>query len=433
MIVTKFDSVFIAKKTLHSIAKRCVPELKRLANATYQDVRASVCLPLDRGILHVVEAAIDLKKKLHPELIVVVGIGGSNLGTMAVQEALLGRWWNLHHVPKVLYADTVDPDALQVIVEGMQRVLRQGRQVLLNVVSKSGETTETVANFEVLYNVLRHHRKDAERYVVATTDKDSALWHLALQKDFSLLEIPKLVGGRYSVFSAVGLFPLGLLGVDLRQLLAGAAWMREQCLSSNTKINPAALAAAAVYDSMQKGMNVYDLFFFSEELESLGKWCRQLIAESLGKEFDLRGKRVNVGITPTVCVGSTDLHSMGQLDLSGPRDKLTHFVVAHFDHQLKVPLYPEFDRLVPNLQKKELGKIMRAIADGVKAAYRKSKRPFLETRLATKDAYCVGAFMQLMMVQTILAGSLLRVNPFDQPGVEKYKRETRRFLAGRKA
>src|SRR3990172_93136 len=190
MIVYKYDKALIPKSKIHSTAKKLIPEIK---------------------------------KKMRPQLIVVIGIGGSNLGTIAIQEALLGKQWNLHNSPRILYADTVDPDALQVIIEEMQNVLRQGQQILLNVISKSGSTTETVANFEVLLNVLKRHRKDAGKYVVATTDKDSPLWKLAVKNGFSVLEIPKKVGGRYSVFSAVGLFPLGMLGIDLKELLNGAA------------------------------------------------------------------------------------------------------------------------------------------------------------------------------------------------------------------
>ena len=122
------------------------------------------------------------------------------------------------------------------------------------------------------------------------------------------------------------------------------------------------------------------------------------------------------------------MHSMAQLYLGGPDDKLTNFVVTHFNHTIKVPLYPEYNALVPNLQKKELNHIMHAIVEGVKIAYKKGKRPFTETRFEGKNARAIGAFMQLKMIETILLAKLMEVNPFDQPAVELYKKETKRLL-----
>ncbi len=428
MIVFKYENALIPKSKISSIAKKLVPELKKLNSAGYDDDRASINLPTDDKMLRVVNAAVELKKKLHPQLIVVVGIGGSNLGTVAVQEAILGKQWNLQHSPKILYADTVDPDALQAVIEEMQQVLRQGQQIVLNVISKSGSTTETIANFEILLNVLKRHRKDAQKYVVVTTDKNSKLWNLGIKSGFSLLEIPRKVGGRYSVFSPVGLFPLGMLGINLKELLSGAAEMRKQCISLNVKNNPAAIGASLIYLHNKTGRNIYDHFIFATDLESMGKWYRQLLAESVGKEQNLKGKRVNAGITPTVSIGSTDLHSMAQLYLGGPSDKLTNFVITHFNTTLKVPYYPEYNALVPDLQKKELNHIMHAMLYGTMAAYKKGKRPYTETRLDGKNAKAVGAFIQLKMIETILLAKLLDVNPFDQPAVESYKKETRRIL-----
>jgi len=413
MIVFKYDNALIPKSKVFSTAKRLASEIKKLREG--KDEYAFAKLSIDTANFRIVQAAVSMKKKLHPQLIVVVGIGGSNLGTIAVQEALLGKNWNLHNSPRIMYADTVDPDALKVIIEEMQYHLRQGHQILLNVVTKSGSTTETIANFEVLLNILKRHRRDAEKYVVVTTDKHSKLWNLAVKNNFSVLEVPGKVGGRYSMFSAVGLFPLGMLGVDLNALLAGAAWMREQCLDVK---GPAAISASLLYNSKK---SIHGTFLFATDLESLGKWYRQLLAESCGKQ----GK----GITPTVSIGSTDLHSMAQLDLDGPKDKLTNFVFTHFNNEIKVPYYPEYNSLVPDLQKKELNHIMHAILRGVKTAYKKRKRPFTETRFDGKNARAIGAFMQLKMMETVLLARLLDVNPFDQPAVEHYKKEMRRALS----
>jgi glucose-6-phosphate isomerase len=422
MLVFKYENAGMPKSRIFSTAKKLIPEIKKLdAVKDYSNQYASVHLPSDPHNLKIVSAAVTLKKKLNPQLIVLAGIGGSNLGTIAVQEALLGRQWNLHNTPRILYADTVDPDALQLIITDMQYVLRQGQNVLLIVISKSGSTTETVANFEILLNVLRRHRREAEKYVVTITDRDSELWKLAVKNNFSALEIPKHVGGRYSVLSAVGLFPLGMLGINIKELLDGALWMREQCISTKIKKNPAAIGASLLYNHA-KQRNIYDQFLFATDLESLGKWYRQLLAESTGK-------RRNQCFTPTISIGSTDLHSMAQLYLGGPADKFTNFVITHFNNSLKVPFYPEYDKLVPDLQKKELNHILHAIEHGVKVAYKKGGRPYTETRLDGKNPRAIGAFMQLKIMETIYLAKLLDVNPFDQPAVELYKKETRKVLS----
>ncbi|MEM3154729.1 MAG: hypothetical protein QW165_04160 [Candidatus Woesearchaeota archaeon] len=411
MLVFNYDNALISKKKIFSTAKKA---LRGGLNFSCLD------LCIDEHNLRVAIAAASLKQKLRPQLVVVVGIGGSNLGTMAVQEAILGKQWNLRHTPRILYADTVDPDALQVIIQEMQNVLRQGQKALLIVISKSGTTTETIANFEILLNVLKRHRKDAGKYVVAITNKGSKLWNLAIKNNFSVLSVPEDVIGRYSVFSAVGLFPLGILGINLKELMAGAAWMRQKCLL-DAKKNPAAIGAALLYLHFKADRNIYDQFFFATDLESMGKWYRQLMAESVGKK--------EIGITPTVSIGSTDLHSMVQLYLGGPDDKLTNFVSTHFNTELKVPLYPEYDALVPHLQKKEINHIMHAILYGTKAAYKKHKRPFTEIRLDGKNAYAIGAYLQLKMTEIIMLAHLFKVNPFDEPEVESYKKETRRILS----
>ncbi|RJQ22440.1 hypothetical protein C4580_00080 [Candidatus Woesearchaeota archaeon] len=421
MAVIDFGACGVAKARRQKRVKRLAPELKRLRAATYADVRASVCVPNDRSIVHVVEAAVALKKKLNPALIVVVGIGGSNLGAEAVLEALRGSGQR-----RVLWADTVDSDALSKIVQEMQDVLRSGRQVIVNVISKSGGTLETIANFEVLLNVLRRHRKNAHEFVMVTTDKGSKLWELAIRNRYSLLEIPKNVGGRYSVFTAVGLFPLGLAGVDIRELVGGARDMLAQCLEER---GPAAEGAAVLYEQYNSGRTIHDFFVFAKDLEALGKWYRQLLAESTGKEFDQTGKRVRAGLTPTVSVGSTDLHSMGQLYLGGPRNKSWTMVTAHFQNEVTLPNYAEFNKIVPNLQKRSVHELMRAIAQGTMRTYKKQGLPYVHVKLAGKTEREIGALMQWKMVETILLAKLMNVNPFDQPSVESYKKEARKLLS----
>jgi glucose-6-phosphate isomerase len=428
-----FEDAIIPQQRILETAERLRHEIKIMANAIsegYEGDLASLCLLDDRLMLSKVKQAIGKNLQLKPVYLVVVGIGGSNLGTIAVQEAVLGKLYNqLKTAPKVLYADTVDSDSINNIITLIKPILEKDGNIILNVISKSGTTTETIANAEVLIDLLRRHKKDYKNCITVTSDKDSELWNIAVTEEFNVLEIPKKVGGRYSVFSPAGLFPLGSLGIDIERLLEGATHIREVCTDTNIEKNPAAISAAIQYLHYESGKNISDLFLFANDLESLGKWCRQLIAESLGKEFNKKGKKVNIGITPNISIGSTDLHSMAQLYLGGPHDKFTMFLsVENSNSHINVPMLKEYSELIYGVQGKSLESVMSAIVDGTKAAFREGKRPFMAIKLPCKSEYSIGQFLQFKMIETIFLGHLLDVNPFDQPNVESYKEETRKIL-----
>jgi len=430
------QSSLIPQEELDDLQPQLLEEIKLMTAArkkNYDDDRASLYLLEDRDSLKKIKSLINEKRKVDPKYLVVVGIGGSNLGTVAVQEAVLGRMYNqTEPATKILYADTVDSDVLHTIIALIEPVLKNGGNVLINGVSKSGGTTETIANFEVLIEVLKKYKRDYQHYIIVTTDKDSKYWTLAEKKGFSLLDIPSKVGGRYSVFSAVGLVPLGILGIDIDDLLNGACSMVKRCLDSHIQNNPAALSASLIYAHYKYGKNIHDLFLFNPDLESLGKWYRQLMGESIGKEYNSKGERVFTGITPTVSIGSTDLHSMAQLYLGGPFDKFTTFVrVERNNSVVCVPDLPDYASLVKGIQGKSMDEIMQAILDGVQAAYRKANRPFVEVALPDKTAFSIGQFMQFKMMEMMFLGALCGVNPFDQPNVEAYKRETQKILEER--
>jgi len=430
-----YEDSLIPKEDILKTAEKIRPEIERMRGVVskgYDDERASINLPDDEEMLKTVKRTVREKLALELEYLIVIGIGGSNLGTVAVQEAVLGKLYNLTGPPiKVLYADTVDSCLINSIMKIIKPSLKSEGNLLIDVISKSGTTTETVANFRILLNLLRKYKRRYKDYVVVTCDRDSMLWRLAVKEGFTTLGIPRKVGGRYSVFSPVGLFPLGLLGIQIDNLLNGAKQMRDECIDVDLERNPAAITASIQFLHYKNGKNIVDYFLFSSDLESLGKWCRQLIAESLGKEFDGSGRRVNLGITPTVSVGSTDLHSVAQLYLGGPYDKFTIFIsVKDRRPRVHVPPADEYSRLVPGIDGKSLEDILDAIFEGTKEAFRKDKRPFIEISLPDKSERSIGQFMQLEMIKTMYLGHLLNVNPFDQPDVEKYKRETRRILSG---
>ena len=434
----RFDSKnsLVSETELASVLQQLRPEVERMNEAAekgYDDGRASINLPIDKGLAR--ECTGLAKKKLaqRPEYLVVIGIGGSNLGSLAVQEAVLGRQYNeCTKKIKVLFADTVDPDCMARIYALLASSMKKKKKVVVNAISKSGSTTESIANMEIIVGILRQRSKGYQKQVVITSDAGSRFSKFAEEKGFDVLKIPAKVGGRYSVFSPVGLFPLSVLGISPKSLLDGAALMRKRCLDKDLSKNPAAIAAATSYIQYKKGKNIHDLFVFSPDLESLGKWYRQLLAESIGKEMDLQGNKVFTGPTPTVSIGSTDLHSMGQLYLGGPFDKYTTFLrVDEGKSRISVPKMQEYSVLVDKIQGIALKDMMDAIYDGTTLAYKKGSRPYSEIILPDKSPSSIAQFMQFKMFETIYLASLLGVNPFDQPNVESYKIETRRILAER--
>lgn len=434
--LTYHGTALIKNDDLAGINKRLISEIDTLRGALskgYQTPYACINVPGDKENLKTVITVANQKKKLNPRAIIILGIGGSALGPQAVAQALYGTFFNLQQPETALYiADTVDTDYINDILLMTEQYLLEEHAVIINIISKSGTTTETVANAQLFIELLQKYLGDAyHHYVVVTTDKGSALWNLADEKKFSCLEIPHHVGGRYSVLTPVGLFPLALIGLDVEQLLNGAASIIDACLSMDIHTNPASLTAACLYHHYKNNaIAIHDSFIFSVDLEYLGRWYRQLMGESIGKARDREGNAVYEGITPTVSMGSSDLHSVAQLYLSTKPTRFTTFVTVGKNYsELVVPHYPEYTKLVKSLENKTLPTIMKAIYQGTTIAYQKNNLPFIELYLPEKSAWYIGQFLQYNMIQIIYLGYLLNINPFDQPQVELYKQETRKILA----
>ncbi len=394
----------------------------------YSEPESSINLPFDDSIEMSASTVVAQKRQNGLKYVVVVGIGGSNLGTKAVYDALYGHFDNVEpdRLPRMLFLDTSNASFLKRSFSHLNRFISDPQEIVINVVSKSGATTETMANMEFLVDALEKHLPEVTNRIVATTDEGSPLWEVAKKKDWSRLPIPKQVGGRYSVLSSVGVFPLLLMGINVGELLAGAREMRSKCLLGYPD-NPAILSAAILEHHYRNGKVINDNFLGNGELESMGKWYRQLMGESIGKEKDVSGNTVNIGITPNVSVGSTDLHSVGQLYLGGPKDKVTTFIESPHGG-LSVPSDRHFPELVSMIDGKNVGDIMNAIFEGVKTAYRKSDLPYMEIFLPKIEEHELGQFMQFKMMEMMYLGKLLNVNAFDQPNVESYKEETRKLL-----
>lgn len=425
-----YEHSFVSIKDISRLTKKLAvfqKELRDSASHGYHTKYAALNTPSDHEIEKYIEWLVHTIRSGKPELLVVVGIGGSNLGTMAVHQIVKGKLSNdLDRDLKVLYADTVDADEIADVKRVMEQVLKSGKKVVLNCVTKSGTTIETLANFMVLLDVLKRYDSNYKKSVVITTDLDSNLAKIAQEEGYFLLPIPSQVGGRYSVLTGVSLFPLALAGISVRELLSGALAARKEIM--NSVVNSASKSACVRYIHARKGHTIQDLFLFGNDFKSLGKWYRQLYAESLGKGCNSEGK-LCLGITPSYSIGTTDMHSIAQLYLGGPFDKFTTFVsVTKNKEALKVPS-SEFGKLLPYLKGKRFESIMGAVYAGVLASFAEKKRPFTEFIFSDKSPQTIGYFLYLQMVEVMYLAHLLGVNPFDQPDIESYKEATRQALS----
>ncbi len=355
------------------------------------------------------------------EILVVVGIGGSYLGARAVLEALPAE-----SGPRVLFAGT------DLCAAGLKRLLADiaGRDLRLCVISKSGTTLEPAVAFRILRGLMveRYGREEAARRTTAITDaRRGALHALAEREGYAAFVIPDDVGGRFSVLTPVGLFPLAAAGVDVEGLLAGAAEARRICRNEGLRGNPALLYAATRHALYRAGFTTEVLSTFHSGLGMLQEWWKQLFGESEGKGGE--------GIFPASCRFTTDLHSMGQYLQDGRRDLFETFL--HVDGTgtgAMVPADPDPSGADRNLDGlgylagRELDEINRKAYEGTRAAHGAGGVPILALEAEKLDAPTVGALIYFFEYAVAVSGRLLGVNPFDQPGVEAYKSEMFRLL-----
>jgi len=404
-------------KKLSVYIKRC----KQVVDANeYSADEASLCLPSDSHILSQVEEMVKKKKTAELKYIITIGIGGSNLGTKAVYDALYGSvdTFTPERYPKMIFLDTIDPKANKKFIEFAQTHITNENEFIISIISKSGTNTEPLVNTEIFLGDLKKRISNWKDRCVIITDENSSLWNEGLKIGVDVLSIPKQVGGRYSVLSAVGLFPLLMEGIDIKSLLQGAKQMRDICLEESSE-NNALNSSVFQYLNWKKGRGIHNSFYFNPELESLGKWYRQLMGESIGKE--------KKGITPIVSIGSVDHHSMVQLYWGGPQDKTTEIVYSQKTSDCFAPSNLLFPTL-STIQGKNTSEIVSAIQKGTSLAYENQNEPYFEISFDEISVFEIGAYIQYKMVEMMYIAQLLEVNAFDQPQVELYKIETKKIL-----
>lgn len=353
------------------------------------------------------------KKARDYEYFILLGIGGSALGPKVIVESL-SPMHNLKRKPKIFIYDNVDPVTFKNIIETVDL-----NRTLINVVSKSGATSETLASFLILWKLIRDRKLEVNEHFVFTTDPEKGnLRIIANEYEIPCLSIPKNVVGRYSVLSPVGLFLLEILGIKSEEMLEGARDISERALKTSLQENSMAVTASSLYlmDKL-KGRKVVVFLPYSDRLKTLSEWFCQLWAESLGKE----GK----GTTPYPSLGTTDQHSQLQLWMEGPEDKVILFVcVERHGYQEEIP--EEFHDLegLRFLGGHTLEELINTEQLATEMALTMNKKPNLKLILPKIDPYRIGQIFQYLQVVTAMAGLLYGVNPFNQPGVELGKRLT---------
>jgi glucose-6-phosphate isomerase len=386
-------------------------------------------LPYARDTVEQVQALADGFAQWFED-VVVLGIGGSGLGAAALKEALLGRYWNhgsaedREHFPRLWVVDNPDPHTFRALLDRLDPAT-----TLFNVVSKSGATAETMAQYLVARGWVEETVGDdsARGHFVFTTDPfGGALRQIGDAEGVPMLPVPENVGGRFSVLSPVGLFPAAVCGVDITALLEGAARMADRCMNEKLEENPAGLLATLLHAADRDlGRPIHVLMPYADRLAPVAAWFQQLWAESLGKARTTGGEVDPRGPTPLAAVGATDQHSMLQLLMEGPHDKAVVFVsVEDMGEVVAIPeRHPEIGA-ISYLGGHSLQALLHAEQVATAEALRREGRPNATLRLERVDAHGLGALFMLLQIATVYAGALYDVDPLDQPGVELGKQLT---------
>jgi glucose-6-phosphate isomerase len=386
-------------------------------------------LPYERQVVEQIRSFADGLGQAY-DTVVVLGIGGSALGTIALQNALLKPHWNeldgegRDYFPRLYILDNVDPSTIGPLLDRLDP-----RTTLYNVISKSGTTAETMAQFMIVRERLRaaldddHYRS----HLIFTTDPQrGVLRRLADAEGIATLPVPADVGGRFSVLSAVGLLPAALAGIDVGKLLEGAAAMDERCRTDDLRSNPAGMFAALQYLAhAEHDAPIHVMMAYTDRLYSIADWFRQLWAESLGKQYDRNAGEVFRGPTPVKALGATDQHSQVQLYIEGPFDKtITFLTVTEPALDVAVPeIYADVDEL-SYLGGRTLGELLDAERQATAAALAGRGRMNMTIELPRISAYAIGQLIMMLQIATIHAGVFYDVDPLDQPGVELGKQLT---------
>jgi len=377
-----------------------------------------VGLPRDTGLLDQVVGYADAARGKYDD-VVILGIGGSALGPIALRTALRPSGWNMLDdkarggFPRLHVLDNVDPETIAALLGRLKF-----DRTLFIVTSKSGGTAETMSQFLIVHERLMSARLDLKNHIVFVTDpKSGALRPLAEKLAVPALDIPPSVGGRFSVLTPVGTLPAALIGIDVKSLLAGAGDIAKRCETDDIGRNPAGVYAMLQWladTQLKKAIAVF--MPYSDPLRDFAAWFVQLWAESLGKK---RKDGTSVGSTPLAALGATDQHAQVQLFMEGPADKTVTFVgVRERATDVRIPSGFKDVKELGYLGGHSLGELIDIEQRATAGALARRGRPNMTITLDKVDPANVGELMMFLELATAYAGQLYEIDAFNQPGVE---------------
>lgn len=370
--------------------------------------------PFDQKMLKQIQEVVRATSSF--DTLLILGIGGSDLGARTILEALPTK-------KRVVFGgDNTDPDELEDTLSSLN-----WKRTVVNIVSKSGETIEPMSAFFIVRERLQKVvGKHFAKHIVATTDNTRGMLRaLATKEGYLTLSAPSTVGGRFSVLTAVGLFPAAWAGIDIKGLLEGArAQQRSFQRRPVMEQLPVQYAMIHAEHLLRHGRSLFVLMPYSNRLHAFSRWYRQLVAESLGKAQTRRGTHVEFGPTPIAALGATDQHSQTQLYMEGPHDKVHTFIeIEQFEQaRLRLPKLEKEHGAMFGLSKCSLQEVIHAERAATAEALAHAGRPNGTIFLPKLDAYHLGELFQFFMLATAYLGELFDLNAYDQPGVEEGKR-----------
>ena len=383
-------------------------------------------------VADIIDTAKAIKKKF--DNFVVLGIGGSALGPIAAFQALCHLRHNelpksKRKAPKLYVEDNVDPERMAALLDVLDL-----DKTIFNVVTKSGATSETMAQYLIIMKILKDkYGEKAKDHMIATTSANKGnLIKIAQQEGLKTFYIPDGVGGRFSELCPVGLLPAAVVGIDIKAMLAGAQYMDKICKNKDVKKNPALMTAFLEYLAMQRGKNISVMMPYADSLKYIADWYCQLWGESLGKAVDNDGNEVFVGQTPVKALGVTDQHSQVQLYREGPFDKvITLIAVDNYRSTVEISEgckdIPDVSFLCGHI----MNELITAERKATEYALTTAHRLNYTITLPEVNAFTIGELLYLFEMETAYAGAMLNINTFNQPGVEGGKNATY-ALFGRK-
>lgn len=366
------------------------------------------------------------------ENFVVLGIGGSALGPIAVHQALRHLRYNdlpkeKRGGPRLFVEDNIDPERMAALLDVIDI-----EKTVFNVITKSGGTSETMSQLLIIVDLLEAKvgRARIKEHLIATTDAQKGnLIKIAKELGLKTFYVPDGVGGRFSELCPVGLLAAAVCGIDIQMLLKGAGYMDSLCAKRDVWQNQAYMLATLHYIAMQRGCNIAVMMPYADSLKYIADWYAQLWAESLGKRYDNSKREVYVGQTPVKALGVTDQHSQVQLYTEGPFDKVCAFLGVEA-YRTTYPIAQGFAHIpdVAFLGGHSLNELIKAEQLATEYALMKSGHMNYTITLPEVNAFTIGQLLYLLEVQTAFAGELLQIDAFDQPGVEEGKNATYALL-----